>query len=226
MKTKGIFNMNRKVKGGILVEFALAIPLLVTILYFALDAPKHSLMKSRMKNSAYFSASMIQNISQNRADKRVTKKDLAFIITSSLMNIFHGLKQFNLIDSSINHCFGLSYIYYVKGLPNGKASVLWVWDSGSMISTPTRSTGIGYGDNGYSIVRYKTNVNPQEIHKDLVINEEEIKIIIDIMLCSRNDRKLGFYLLEPKGSTQAFCFFNTVTIFKPKPGLFSETPPS
>ncbi len=85
---------NRSSSGGVLVEFALAITLLVAILYFTIDVQRYQLMKTRMKNASYYACSMIQNTSQVRANKTITKRDLKIISASSFMNYFNGLRQF------------------------------------------------------------------------------------------------------------------------------------
>ncbi len=46
----------------------------------------------------------------------------------------------------------------------------------------------------------KTNVNPTDIHKDLVIQEGEIKIILQqVINYNLSGNKVGFYLLNPIG---------------------------
>ena len=243
MKIVNILKTKIKNKGGILVEFALSIPFLVSILYFSLDVPKRSLMETKMKNTTFFAISMIQNISQNRANNVITKHDLEFIITTSFMNIFRGLEQFNLInDPNDRNPWGLSYIYYVKGLPDGKASTIWRWDSRPLLSSPSRDSITYTTDTDCSTVRYKTNVDPDQIHKDLIISDGDVKIIVETIYAVTYDnsstdddsdihdtinRTLGFYLIKPRSlSAVQWTFFSTVTIFTPRPGLFSETPPN
>lgn len=227
MKTKDILNMNRKVKGGILVEFALAVPVLAIILYYASDVPRYSRYKSQMKNSAYMAASMIQNISQDRNNKTISKKDLKIIGISSFLNHFNGLQQFIPFQTY----YGLTFLLYVKGLPDGKASVIWMWDSNTPTQPPTTSSSTSHTTvNTYSssTLNVKKNVDPHEIHKDLIIKEGEVKIILQQTInYGFSDKKIGFYLLTPTGSGYSQkCYFHTTIIFSPRPGLFSETPPS
>lgn len=106
----------RSSSGGVLVEFALAIPLLVAILYFTIDIPRYQLMKTRMKNASYYACSMIQNISQVRANKTITKRDLKIISTSSFMNYFNGLRQF----VPQGTYYGLTFLLYIKGMPKAR----------------------------------------------------------------------------------------------------------
>lgn len=257
MKTKDILNMNRKVKGGILVEFALAVPVLAIILYYASDVPRYSRYKSQMKNAAYIAASMIQNVTQNRTDKRIKKTDIGNISYTWGMSIWGSGRKWCVTNSyyPLGLCC-VTYMGYIKGTGTNKAKIMWTTYCYTTSSTPTVS---GYTSSGGSAASgasffYGKNLNTEydsvQINKDLKINNDEIKIIIELYMCFRPSYKfnastpnwtatnatseistrLGFYLLPAKKSvlytTTDLGYFNTVVIFSPRPGLFSETPPS
>lgn len=233
MKTKDNLNMNKKVKGGILVEFALTIPVLVVTLYYASDVPRYSRYKSQMKNATYFAASMIQNISQNRTDKRIKHNDLKYIFVTAFLNQFNGLQQYKK-----DNYYPLKYnqfmsIYYIEGLPDKKARVAWCWHSGGSGENPNN---IEFKDSwnsfsSCSVIKNGngTGVAPSSIHKNLVIKEGEIKIIIEASIYSEGNgaRNLGFHLLTPKKTTSSnYVYFSTVTIFTPQPLIFTNTLPT
>lgn len=105
-----------------------------------------------------------------------------------------------------------------------------MWDSNIPTQPLINSTSTSHTSlNVYSssALNLKTNVNPTDIHKDLVIQEGKIKIILQqVINYNLSGNKIGFYLLNPIGrGYNKYCYFHTVTIFKPNPGLFSETPP-
>lgn len=95
--------------------------------------------------------------------------------------------------------------------------------------------------NNRSKVNNKTQVIPSDIYEELSINPGEVKIILEACLdystayklpngnsCSTVDysKILEFYVVRPKYTyriaNERTCF-NSVVIFTPKPGLFSET---
>ena len=93
---------------------------------------------------------------------------------------------------------------------------------------------------GNSIIKYKSNVLPEEIYSQLKINSGDIKILIELFSQwsasytnnvgnKKNSLKeaLELYIATPKQvRTNPASFFNTVVIFTPKPGLFDpDNPP-
>ena len=81
-------------KGAILIEFAFAVPVLFSLIYYVYDLAKMKRYNERMDFVGHQMAGMIQNISQNRADKRITKADLRNIISAAYTTIYPGDTQF------------------------------------------------------------------------------------------------------------------------------------
>ncbi|MDR0580651.1 MAG: hypothetical protein LBG04_00850 [Holosporaceae bacterium] len=77
------------------------------------------------------------------------------------------------------------------------------------------------------------------IYKNLTIEEDEIKMIIDVNFCaswwsgaSRKRKEQpstwGLLVYNPEAETYASTtggWFHHIIVFTPKPGLFDETPP-
>ena len=57
-------------KGGILIEFAFSVPILVGLLFFLCDHYRFYELKNKVKSSAYLAASMVQQITNNRTNKQ------------------------------------------------------------------------------------------------------------------------------------------------------------
>jgi hypothetical protein len=238
--------------GAILVEFALAVPVLIAIIYYLHDLPKYKRMQAKMLFCAHEMVNILQNVSQNRANKKVTTDDIKYAMTSSFLTIFPGITQYSDKGTGNPACafplgyFPVIWIYCVIGNSDGTASVAWVNHAcidyysagGRGLQTPSSHNG--------STVKYFKNKNPSSIYPTLRIGSGEIKIICECSLCYHylsggnwifsNGNPVrqvlvrdafGFYLLSPKSITaRREDFFSTVIIFTPNPGLFDETLPS
>ena len=167
--------LKKKNVGAILIEFAFAIPVLIAILYFIMDAPLLRLYQLKLKNTAYFAANLIQNISDQRENRAITKRDLNQITICSFANIYRGLSIFNENHSQYGHI----YAYYVVGDDNDKATVKWVWDSGEPGIDPNNPKNSNSYTSGASvnnsIVKFSTSAVANTIHKDLTIKKGEVK---------------------------------------------------
>ena len=174
--------LKKKNIGAILIEFAFAIPVLIAILYFIMDAPLLRLYQLKLKNTAYFAANLIQNISDQRENKTISKKDLNQITICAFANLYRGLSIFNPNHSQYGHI----YAYYVVGDDNDKATVKWVWDSGEPGTNPNNPTGSNAYTSGTSInnsiVKFSSAAVANTIHKDLTIKKGEVKIILDVSI--------------------------------------------
>jgi hypothetical protein len=229
----------------ILVEFAFAMPVLIALLYYMHDLPRLKQINSRMSFCAYCMASMLQEVSQNRENKKITAADLRNVAASAFLTIYPGKTMYP--TSSVKYIYGHfldCFVHCVKGI-DGKASVLWNrrmfsgYSSGpSNISLDKFTTATHWS----SMVKYQQNVAPSSIYKDLTIKDGEIKIIVEC-LCytdptnygftdgrlpsTSTKEKFGFWVFNPKGTSGSYGgYFNQAVIFTPKPGLFDETPPS
>lgn len=224
-------SFSKQTKGAILLEFAFCIPIMIAVVFYALDSNRLAFFKRRTEFVAYEIANMIQNIHKNDG-KPITKTDLRNIIVAASHAIFPGTTFFRPKKDFMNYGL-LCQIYYVKGLDNGNASCLWrihVGDNGVSTKNPSTVVATTYSsDYSGSSVRFKTNVAPSQIYPSLKINPGEVKIIIDLSLVSDKStfskKTYGFYLITPHFrvySSYSFCF-NSVVILTPNPGLFSES---
>jgi hypothetical protein len=109
-----------------------------------------------------------------------------------------------------------------------------------------RNYELRYFDSAYltdaearTLTRDGTNVAASIIHPNLKIKDGEIKVIIECAIfkytgfdyidgrLSKNvspREAFGFWMLSPKPIY--VCYFNTVVIFTPKPGLFDDNGPT
>ena len=190
---------------------------------------------------AYQTASMLQNVSQNRTDKTIKIKDIKNISSAAWLSVYPGTTMF---AKNNGHYFGHMpriAIFCVKGLADGKASCIWR-SYCSVTSEANNPDTILFGtelvDDSLNETRVKTNVNPDQIHPRLKIDEGQIKIIIEPQITHRGGKlpsgknismkqALGFYLITPtvRKRDNVSSTANHVVIFSPRPGLFSETAP-
>jgi hypothetical protein len=215
----------------ILIEFALAIPVLIAIVYYLYDIPKYKRMQAKMNFCAHCAVNMIQN---NRT--KLTKSDLAEIFSAAFLTVFPGKTQFS-GDAGLP----IIYVFYVRGENNGSASVIWMWDSSVQGSSPfpRNTVKVSAGEHGDSRrpVRYKTNAEPKEIYENLSIQPGEVKMIVSISrVCSPvtiAKKTFGFYVMNPSPyrknglyTYSTLFFFSTIVVFTPNPGLFDEDHPN
>jgi hypothetical protein len=188
-------------------------------------------------------------VSQNRASKRITWNDLKFAIITGFSTVYPGKTMFG--TKAFTHIYGhcpLAFVICVKGVGNGKASVLW-----QMMYSMHRNLSIndnnntGLRDNHVnSTIKCLENKEPSQIYNGLEIKENEIKILVEctIFYIVSNDafftdgrscrdipfrEAMGFFILNPKMTLEwdtNNCYFTRVVVFTPNPGLFDETPVS
>ncbi len=200
-------------------------------------------MKNQMNSVATNMVNLIQNVSQNRTNKRITLEDLKYCLISPYLKIFPNTSIYS--TGSHNYILGyapLVLIVCVKGNNDATASVKWSRrihtadnsSSPAQISIDTR--------NDRSLIKTATNVVPSKIYPTLTIEPGETKIIIECSLhysqwyqyyftdgrptSSVSPREaFGFYLLSNLPHTQEL-YFQSVVIFTPKSGLFDDNVPS
>ena len=169
-------------------------------------------------------------------------------MSAAYLTIFPGTTQFTTSAGTADYGYTpMIWIYYVKGLSNSTASVIWAQryytaDSGYDPSLVNRDE-----DMSRTTVRNLKNVASSDIYPTLTIKENEVKIIIECSLhyptngknykfsdgryCNKIPQKtaFGFYVYPlPFPQTvdnNKSIFFHSVVIFSPRPGLFSETEP-
>lgn len=234
-------------EGAILIEFAFAVPILFSLIYYIQDLHHLKQMQDRMKFVATEIASILQNISQNRVNKTITLTDIKHAACAAYLSFFPGKTLYNSAFRTSPLGYSVSgHIYCVKGLDDGTASVLWCkrWHSAIETYAPASLT-IQEKDRFRTLVNLGTNVAPSAIYKDLKIEKNEIKIIIEAASHCADNLKLpdgktvaqsggrakvyGFYIYPFKGTFPdadgGSINFSSVVIFTPKPGLFSEVEP-
>lgn len=223
-----------------LIEFAICIPIFVILLFYAHDLVRLYRYQSQTEFVAQQTVNMIQNISQKREDKRITKKDLQAIFALSWLSVCPGgAANYSGLTWKNPYTF-YTKVFYVKGQDDGKASVVWAYyyNPQQTLYSNIFSVNVGTDNPDYTCfaVRCKKNVNPSEIYSVLKINPNEEKILVETMIKRSEDNSetdynghkfshkeaLGFYLIIPKYLTgyNRLNFFNSVAIFAPKPGLF------
>jgi hypothetical protein len=215
------------------------------------DLPKYAGMQRRSEFLACCAVNMIQN-----QCKKITKEDLGRIISAAALVAYPGKTQYSL-GSPGKFQYGYSviaYLFYVKGSGDGKAGVIWMWDSSIQSTFPFSGSARGSeaaSDSNFStdrfLVRYKINKNQEEIYKDLKIGKDEVKMIVYISHRVHDNFRFAdnnyvniydgkklfdFRILSPKpieaypaSGAGWLNYFSTALVFTPKPGLFSETKP-
>ena len=236
-------------RGSILMEFAVCMPILIILLFYIHDLVKIKRYYSQTEFMAQQMVNIIQNMSQKRRTSdstklKLTQTDLTYAFALSHQTMYPGTIMYYSGKGNGSFHLPLANIYCVKGIENGKASCMWragVWASGTSVTSPKKlnhdMTRAGVGN---SIIKYKSNVLPEEIYSQLKINSGDIKILIELFSQwsasytnnvgnKKNSLKeaLELYIATPKQvRTNPASFFNTVVIFTPKPGLFDpDNPP-
>ncbi|MDR2766108.1 MAG: pilus assembly protein [Holosporaceae bacterium] len=244
----------RKVNGSVLIEFALTAPVLLTILYFAMDVPKHARECEKMRFSTYCAINMIQNLTQKRDDRRITRLDMAYIFSTSMISFFGGGGNIQ-YGTSNEHPLGYwpsSRLYYIKGVGDNKAKIIWKLQSTGPLSAPgdPMPEFSTVADEATTVKgNFNSEIDSSAILPDLTIRDGEVKMIYEVSLCTKSNitnprggiwwtgdeppRSFwGFYLLKPtrtfyddSSSPRVHAYFTRATVFTPSPGLFVEDPP-
>jgi len=220
-------------RGAILIEFAISIPVLLTILYYTYDLPKYVRIKEKVEFCAYCYVNMVQNISQNRENKRITLTDLGNIIAASSLPYFGGgTSQYGGgdIQSYTHGFFPHPMLLFVKGLDNGKAKIMWIvkamWFPPGGSAATTSASDASY----HCLVNWNIGreLEPSAVCEGFSIKPGEIKMVLDYYFFSSTDTvpaaKWGLLILAPQKET-VWGYFHRVVIFIPKPGLFDDNPP-
>ncbi|MDR1334252.1 MAG: hypothetical protein LBJ71_03475 [Holosporaceae bacterium] len=195
-------------------------------------------MKAKMDFCAHCVANILQNVSNGQ---KITQKHICYAMQTAFLTFYPGktmwgTSRFHLPLGHFSH----SFVYCIKGLPGGKASVVWCIDF--YIDTTSAQIEVCNGQYGSSAIKYLTGVDPSQIYNKLEIKEGEMKILLEcaMMYGASKDRyfsdgrscaqvsvreAFGFLLRSPK-MLSTNCFFHGIMIFTPKPGLFDEIVPS
>ena len=238
-------------KGAILIEFAIAIPLLVMVMFFMSDAPRHYHIKSKMRHSAHFAANLTQNVTLDQANSKVSRRNLLSIFSSSVMSHFNGLQLFEQRSGAyaLGHTLSVN-VYYVEctdpnasmeSVGSNQAHVVWRWtiDDWSINSSISDTSSLTFSGDGNSLQSSNSIVNTSATLAGNIINGFQIargdaKIIIEIGLVARdfsnsantNSSKHRFrFAMLPIVPSVENVYYNTVVVLTPRPGLFDELGP-
>ena len=187
-------------------------------------------------------------------NRRVTMIDLANAGKLAYLTIFPGNTLIPITAFRYPMGYYTNYlIFYVKGVADNKASVCWgTYFAADGLGASGATNGIyqykfnsrsNFYEQSRVITQFLTNETPTKIHPNLQIKNGEVKIIAESLIiystgrffgdgtsCSKKSFRevFGFLIFSPKCKEWSghYSFFNSVTIFTPKPGLFDETPPS
>lgn len=188
-----------------MIEFAFSIPVFLALIYYVHDLPK---MKRWYRKTDFVSKQMaqyIQTISQPRTDKKITLMDLINAGRVAYLTIFPS----NTLIPADAYYYPFGYhafytIYYVKGLDNGNASVIWAvsfaGDGGANIDgySEARKNGMWYrrsttkyGEIDRMATKFLKGVEPSKIHPRLTIKQGEVKIIVECCLLYCTERNFA-----------------------------------
>ena len=251
-------NLRAAHTGSILIEFAVCMPVLIILLFYIHDLSKLKRYYDQTEFVAQQMVNILQNISQNREgeDKKIRRDDIKRAFALANLSIYPGKTMYYNGTGRLAHDLSHDpklHIYYVKGIANGKASVIWSQVRYTeKMTIPTNGSYNSYGSteptDPDSKVARGTNLDPSAIYPTLKIKEGEEKIIVEcVMFCNKNTMSNNNYVATDDQATRARkafkCFlatpkptypsstngnyFNSVAIFSPaSEDLFdAETPP-
>ena len=228
-------------------------PILIILLFYIHDLVKIKRYYSQTEFVAQQMANILQNISKNRSNKKITLNDIRHSASLAFLTIYPGTTMSRIGTSGSRH--ELSHaprvnIFYVKGESGGKASCKWFRRILGE-TTPIWSLFTGAPSASESTVKNLSNVSPSEIYPTLRIGENEKKIIVEVNLFSGHSimNPNGYVesdkyptiaqkafkcrlvapkaLVKPTSANQSGWYFSSVVIFTPKPGLFDpDNPPA
>lgn len=172
--------------------------------------------------------------------KTISILDIKYAFGLAWLNVYPGVTMF--YKGSGHELFHMPrvYIYYVKGEPEGKASVKWgiwlntlsatagTWNSDVLSASESGSTN--------SSVKWGTNVDPANIYPTLRIEEGKAKIILAVHLrwegnnLSSKGEKAGsarevfkLFAANPKVYGN-MTYFPAVVTFTPNDGFTATRP--
>ncbi|MDR1334360.1 MAG: hypothetical protein LBJ71_04020, partial [Holosporaceae bacterium] len=181
-----------------------------------------------MKFAGHEMANILQNVSQNRASKRITKTDIRHAVAAVYLSVYSAKTMYTTSESHSPMGYTSNgHLYCVKGVENGNASVIWCirWHSAVDSPSPAKISMQDRDPYERTIVNMGSGVKPSSIYPDLHIQEGETKILVEISFhygsyftdgrtCADVPAKtaFGFFVLEPLWRRRN-VYFNTVVIF-------------
>ncbi|MBQ7674330.1 MAG: hypothetical protein IJT36_07450 [Alphaproteobacteria bacterium] len=212
--------------GGILIEFAFSVPIIIALLFFINDHYRFYELKDKVKSSAYLFASMIQQITNNRTDKQISMNDIRRMLYASCLNLFHTNSAFTPSPFGIllNVC-----LYHVKRISNDSyqfQAITVHTDHFRQMQYENVADSIPIRTWSYSRMIEKC---PSLDRSDMAIDKDgDEKLLIECFYVkdsSYSNKKLGFLILKPvfSSSTRYIVYrgnFAYRIVITPKPGLF------
>lgn len=241
-------NFTKNSRGAVLIEFAFSVPVLIILLLGLHDVFVISHMQDQSRLVAHEMASMLQNVSQGREDKKITVNDVKRVTCAAYLTMYPGTTMYSTCQGKRYHKFAhypQPYIFHVKSDNSGKASTLWYFGASPDINIgdPASSTSMRpKGDIGRLAVKLGQNQPPENIYSGLKMTPNEVKILVDSNIfldCSNMvsgtrfsdgtaptlKNSCGLRLINPphlqKGNS--IHLFHSVAIFTPRRGIFSDT---
>ncbi len=171
---------------------------------------------------------MVQQASNTRTDKQLTKNDIARIAYASCLNLFHTNSMFKPWLFGI--AFSIDY-YYVKRVNADSYQYQYGWGSTDTDYSTGQATPSTISC-GCDDVMIKTRSEVNILHPDLVCEKDgDERLLINCAyrrMKNFNKSKLGLFLIEPgtivggmhttHHAFKDFLYHNLV--ITPKPGLF------
>ena len=165
---------------------------------------------------------MIQQITNTRSDKQLTKNDISRIVYASCLNLFHSNTMFSPFPFGI--CFSFDY-FHIKRLNSDSYQYDDGWGSTESGGSPNT---MSMQCNGTST---KNKSQIEKIHPDLVCDKDGDERVLIYCAYRRlnnfNKSKLGLFMMDPgyvvggKHTGHVFKdFLYYSLIITPKPGLF------
>ena len=161
---------------------------------------------------------MIQQIKNNKTDKQLTQNDLKRITYASGLNLFHTNTMFSY------YAFGIKTVveyHYAKRINANSYQYQMSW-----IATLNGSSPILLNNIDYSVGSIQTRTMAQiEAKNTNLLSDTDGTERLFIRYFYRKSwaydkRKLGFYILEPRGLDTMGDIFIFDLVITPKPGLF------
>ncbi len=216
-------------------------PILIILLFYINDLVRIKRYYSQTEFVGQQMANILQNISQKRSDKKITKNDLKYATVLAYQTLYPGLTMYYKGSGyPFSHKPHASVYYITEGTNASTASCRWYERISSLSASSPNSMWEQErnSDHCSSLIRYKSNVSPSQIYSSLKINSEA-KIAIEASMMIQNSNgdynvngksiphkeAFGLHFIKPKCGCSWYFFFPSVVIFTPKPGLFTNANP-
>lgn len=193
-------------RAAVLVEFAIALPMLISLVYFAYDVPRLKRLEAQLKADISYIEQMLNTIrNRETINKKVTKTDIVNMI--SAIGITHNMTALMSLPYRINVAMTL-----IKGVGFDKFSVCWhgygVFEFDKCIEFK----------NGRACTKFPFETNStydtSEIDSSIHIMMDEYKIIVEVGLNNYIEEKkeqsqtikpkFGFAFIEPKNAKNLY----------------------